>query len=88
MSINGHTKKTPEFELAAEVVRAAFLARDWVSRAISGAAPALSSVHEGQGFVPPELVRLCKAVDALRTLRGTQARAKRRRNPQCNPGHG
>lgn len=76
----GSTKKTMEMVLAEEVIRAAFLARDWASRAIAGNRPGVTSVGEGQGVVPPELVRLCKAVDALRTHRKVNARIMRARD--------
>ena len=74
--MNGNTKKTPDEELAAEVVRAGLLARDWASRAIAaGVAPVV--VHKGEKVFPPELTRLCKAVDALRSYRSAKARAKK-----------
>ena len=74
--VDGNKKKTPDEELAAEVVRAGLLARDWASRAIAaGVAPVV--VHNGKRVFPPELTRLCKAVDALRSYRGAKARAKK-----------
>jgi hypothetical protein len=75
--VRGNTKKTPDEELAAEVVRAGLLARDWAARVLAGREAGITSVDEGQGKLPSDLTRLCRAVDALRAYRSAKARAKK-----------